>query len=78
VSEILYRHDPVGVAGAGAPEDEYEPEVGTILPKLQRAKSVEDVRRVVHAEFVSWFDEVTAGREEAYSDIAKEIWELLK
>jgi hypothetical protein len=76
LTALLYRHDPIGLAAAGAPKDEYEPEVSTIIPRLKDADSAEDVRRIVHQEFLHWFDgEGTAGPESAYSGIAKEIWE---
>jgi hypothetical protein len=51
---LLFRHDPVGINFEINP-DEYEPEVGTILPRLSCCNSVDDVRRVVHEEFVRWF-----------------------
>jgi hypothetical protein len=76
LSELLYRHDPVGLAVAGAPKDEYESEVSTVIPKLKDATGPDDVRRIVHQEFLRWFeDEQTAGPECAYSAIACEIWE---
>jgi hypothetical protein len=73
LSELLYRHDPIGLAAAGAPKDEYE---CTIIPKLKGASGSDDVRRIVHQEFLRWFeDEQTAGPESAYNAIACEIWE---
>jgi hypothetical protein len=75
LTALLYRHDPMGLAAAGCPKDEYEPEVSTIIPRLKDAKSPEDVRRIVHEEFLHWFDgEVMAGPEPAYSGIAQDIW----
>ncbi len=75
LSELLYRHDPISLAAAGAPKDEYESEVGTIIPRLKDATSVDDIRRIVHQEFSHWFGEDTAGPESAYTGIAHEIWE---
>ena len=76
LTALLYRHDPIGLAAAGCPKDEYEPEVSTIIPRLENADSADQVRRIVHEEFLHWFDgEQTAGPESAYSDIAQEIWE---
>jgi hypothetical protein len=75
LTALLYRHDPLGLAASGAPKDEYEPEVSTIIPRLKDANSAEDVRRIVHEEFLHWFDsEETAGPESAYSGIAQDIW----
>jgi hypothetical protein len=62
LTALLYRHDPIGLAAAGCPKDEYEPEVSTIIPRLKDATTAEDVRRIVHEEFLHWFDgEGTAG-----------------
>ncbi len=73
VSTLLFRHDPVGI-NFETNSDEYEPEVGTILPRLHSCSTVDDVRRVVHEEFVRWFDADTAGSPEHYAKIATEIW----
>jgi len=76
LSDLLYRHGPIGLAAAGAPKDEYEPEVSTIIPRLKDANSADEVRRIVHQEFLHWFGgEETAGPELAYNNIANEIWD---
>ena len=75
---ILLRHDPINLMFDGTPKDEYDPEVSTILPRLRHAGSVSDVRRLVHEEFVHWFDMPTAGPESAYEAIATDIWALLQ
>jgi hypothetical protein len=74
VSALLFRLDPIGI-NFECNTDEYEPEVGTILPLLRSCSSAEDVRRIVHQEFVRWFGADSAGPEEHYSNIATEIWE---
>jgi hypothetical protein len=77
ISALLYRHDPIGMAfDSDENTDEYEPEAGTILPKLKGSRSETDVLQVVHAEFVNWFDLATAGPQERYKKIASEIWQL--
>lgn len=75
VSEILFRHDPIGI-NFETNDDEYEPEVDTILPRLKNCSSVEDVLDVVHKEFIKWFDEDIAGEKSNYEEISKEIWDL--
>jgi hypothetical protein len=74
VSDILFTEDPLAI-NLEENTDEYEPEVGTILPRLRDCRSAEDVRRIVHEEFVRWFDVVTAGPPEKYQAVAKRIWE---
>jgi hypothetical protein len=59
LSKILFTEDPVGI-NFEENTDEYEPEVGTIIPRLGDCRSVDDVRRIVHEEFVKWFDVVNA------------------
>ncbi len=72
---LVFHHDPVGI-NYETNTDEYESEVGTILPRLGGCQSQEDVHRVVYEEFVRWFDGDTAGPKERYAQIASEIWEL--
>jgi hypothetical protein len=75
IAALLLRHDPIGIDFDVNP-DEYEPETGTILPRLRECQSAGDVLRMVHQEFVRWFDADTAGLEEHYAGIAAEIWQL--
>jgi hypothetical protein len=75
ISAALFRHDPISI-NFKTNADEYEPEVGTILPRLQSCHSADAVRRVVHEEFVRWFSVEDAGHEERYDQIAEEIWDL--
>ena len=74
---LLYTRDPIGIAFGDNP-DEYSPEAGTIAPRLTEARSVEDIVRVVHEEFVRWFDEETAGPASQYRAIAEEIQSRLR
>lgn len=73
VSEILFRNDPIGI-NFDENTDEYEAEVGTILPRLRECATLMDLQMTVHQEFVRWFDAVIAGPEEKYHRIAEEIW----
>lgn len=74
VESLLFRHDPIGI-NFETNTDEYDPEVGTILPRLRTCTCVEDVCRVAHEEFIRWFGD-DAGPRERYSKIGKEIWNL--
>ena len=75
VQALLFRHDPVGI-NFETNMDEYDPEVGTILPRLRGCTCGADVCRVVHEEFLRWFDADIAGTREHYKAIASEIWGL--
>jgi hypothetical protein len=74
VSAILLELDPVGINFV-ANADEYEPEVGTISPRLETCRSASDVQSVVHQEFVRWFDADTAGPIENYEQAGQRVWE---
>jgi hypothetical protein len=73
ISSILFVADLMGI-NFEMNTDEYEPEVGTILPRLKNCNSVDDVRQVVHEEFVRWFSPDVAGAESRYEKVAKDIW----
>lgn len=75
LTEIFYRHDPVGLAEVGAPEDEYLPKAKEILPPLKEATSQEQLRSIIHSVFLRVFGaEETSGPESAYEALAQEIW----
>ena len=74
VSRLVREADPIRLIAIGAPDDEYDVEVGTILPRLREANSPSDVRRIVHEEFVRWFDVGTAGPPEIYAAVSEQIW----
>ena len=76
VSRLMREADPIRLIGIGAPDDEYDVEVRTILPRLREAKSSDDVQRIVHEEFVRWFSAEIAGSAAGYADVAKKIWEV--
>lgn len=73
LSKLLFELDPISI-NFETNTDEYEPEVGAIIPRLTHAESEADVRKIVHEEFCKWFDSKTAGPIEDYDDIASRIW----
>jgi hypothetical protein len=76
ISEALFAADPVGI-NFEENTDEYEAEVGTILPRLSSARSAEDVHTIVYEEFCHWFGpSPVSGPREKYAAVASEIWSL--
>ena len=73
VVKILLKHDPMGIDYEVNP-DEYEPEAGTLIPRLIDCSSYIDARKIIHEEFVRWFYDDT-GTETEYTGVAKEIWD---
>lgn len=75
VVALLFRHDSIGINFSDN-SDEYEPEAVTLLPRLDEAKTVADLRRIILEEFVRWFGK-SAGTESDYTEIARELWILI-
>lgn len=75
VARLLFDVDPIGI-NFGDNTDEYEPEVGTILPRLVDARSSTDVLTIVHEEFCRWFEPEDVGPMRDYQPIASAIWEI--
>lgn len=75
LSRLVREAHPIRLISKGTPDDEYDPEVSTILPRLREAKSSDDVQRIVHEEFVHWFTAEIAGPAEQYAEVSKKIWE---
>jgi len=75
ISDVLFKADPAGI-NFDINTDEYEPEAGTIIPRLGSAKSAEDVQVIVYEELCHWFGPIIAGPSEKYASVSAEIWEL--
>jgi hypothetical protein len=74
VSAALFAADPVG-ANFGTNTDEYDPEAGTILSRLQDAHSADDVQVIVYEEFCRWVGKPDAGEVGRYEEVSEIIWE---
>jgi hypothetical protein len=72
ITRILGEHNPSGIAGKSNP-DEYDLEAKTILRKLDRCDSVEDVTKMVYQDFKSWFFPDIVGEKDDYRKISEEI-----
>lgn len=74
IDSAIRSEDPIGLLELGAPDDEYDLEIGTILPRVDSARSEDELCTIIHEEFVSWFDETIAGPADSYKSIAQKIW----
>ena len=73
VRALLNEADPIGLIAMGAPDDEYEPEVGTILPRLPQATSVEECQAIIDSEFDRWFSPEIVGGWKASTSLAEKV-----
>ena len=76
VSQLLREADPIRLITIGAPDDEYDPEVSTILPRLHEAQSAADLQEILHEEFTHWFDADIAGPITRYAEVAEKMWRV--
>ena len=74
VETLLFAADPVGI-NFETNDDEYHPEAVSILARRSEIDSIDSLQRVVHEEFVRWFDEDTAGPIERYRLVSEQIWQ---
>jgi hypothetical protein len=75
---IVNQFDPVQLLSFGAPEDEYEPEVRTILERLHAELSEEEVLDIVYVEFLKWFgSESVVGQKSDYQLMSGVIFKVL-
>jgi hypothetical protein len=72
LAQILFEEDPIGI-NFNDNTDEYEPEAGTILPRLAHCETTEQIQDVLYSEFVRWFDVDTAGPRGRYRSAAERI-----
>lgn len=77
IQDILFEHDPIGLAKYGAPNNEYSPESQTIAPQITNGMTVEEIAKVVFEEFVKWFNIKLVGDYDRYIRIARDIVLLL-
>lgn len=75
---IINKHDPIGLLDIGAPEDEYEAEIKTIIVQLDHNMTEQQIHDLVYEEFLRWFeDDSTTGPKEAYKKLATDIHEWM-
>lgn len=75
VLNLIQQADLVGIAYVA--DDEYEPEVSTILPRLHHADNELDIATIIREEFDTWFYEgSTRHNDDRIAWAAQEIWRV--
>ena len=80
VLEVIYRYDPWWVGWKGDVPfgaEEYTTEADKIVPRLSETQSVKAVRSIVYEVMHDYYGK-TPGGEERFTDIAQEIWQVLR
>lgn len=73
----FYRMDPMQ-RRLGSNRDQYEPEVGTILPRVFDLDSAGPVARVVEEEIHRWWKDGIRSEHVSYDDLATGILEIME
>jgi hypothetical protein len=74
VSAALFAADPAGL-NSGRNIDAYDPEAGTILPRLHMAHSADEVQVIVYEESCRCLGKEVAGKIGRYEEVSAIIWE---
>lgn len=77
VDRAIAEADPKCLLDVGCATDEYSLEVGTIVPRVARAQSREEVRAILHDDFQRRFGEGEAGVIEAWDVPANTVWQAV-
>jgi hypothetical protein len=76
---IINRYDPIGLIEIGAPEDEYESEVATIIVQMDREMTEQQVHDLIYQEFLRWFsDKSSVGPKDAFKELSEETHKWIK
>ncbi len=76
VLDALVRHNPIGLSYEEC--SQRTPEVLAVSTRLEGARSVAAVQRILFEEHVRWFDAAAAGSLWRYRPIAADIWRGLR
>lgn len=76
LSALLYRLDPMRLNFEINP-DEYDPEVGTILPRVLELETAGEIESVIREEFAAWFGRATGIENATYEELAAEFLTVL-
>jgi len=74
ITEVLYAHDPAGLAWVA--EDEYDPEAREICYRLEEATSIPTLAVIIQEAFDKMLSEELT--EEVSLGIAKQMWEHIE
>ena len=77
VARAINEADPKSLLELGCPPDEYDPEIGTITPRVAKAANADEIRVIIFEEFERWFGADSAGPVAAFDEAAQHIWQAV-
>ncbi|MFZ1406042.1 MAG: hypothetical protein WAW03_23375 [Anaerolineae bacterium] len=75
ISTMIFKADPIGI-NFTINTDEYDPEAGTVIPRLSACQTADDVTAVLYEEFTKWIEAEIAGKRADYVELAQNLWTL--
>lgn len=78
VQEIINQHDPVGLVAGGAPDDEYDTEIGEIIAILRTETEKNSLADKINSIFKEAFGNEIEQNKDLYLIIADELLNLKK
>ncbi|WP_176884290.1 hypothetical protein [Nocardioides sp. YR527] len=72
LTAVLFEADPIGL-NFETNTDEYAAEAQTIALRLPEVDDLDQLREVIHQEFVHWFDADLAGSPSKYAALAQRV-----
>ncbi len=76
VQEIINNNDPVGLVDGGAPDDEYDNQVGQIVEALRTESDRVSLANKIESIFKSSFGEDCLSGKEQYLQISEKLLEM--
>lgn len=77
VTRVINEGDPMGLLAFECPLDEYSPEVGTIVPRVVKASSADEVKTILLEEFDRWFGSCSVPRAATIDRPSQAIWQAV-
>jgi len=72
---IINKHDPINLIKIGAPVDEYNSEVKTIIIQHKNMTTEQQVHDLIYQEFLRWFNyEGVVGPKDSYKELAADVF----
>jgi hypothetical protein len=75
LEKLFFDHDPIGISYV---QDEYDPEVERLLPRIAHVTGPEQLTDEIHSIFQEMFSPEIAGPRKKYESIARDVWSVIQ
>ena len=71
----MFKHDPMKI-NLETHTDEYDPEAGTVISRLETVTNQDDVATILHEALIDWIGVEIAGDRDRYIALVQDIWQV--